>query len=55
MYNLPNKAKSSLLELPRRRKKKLKNNNYKKTTVGIDEWTYLEWPCVDSLASKISE
>jgi hypothetical protein len=55
MYNLPNKAKSSLSELPQRRKKKLKNNNCKKTTVAIDEWTYLEWPCVDSLESKIIE
>ena len=55
MYNLPNKAKPSLSELSQRRKKKLKKNNHKKTNATIDEWAYLEWNCVDSLTSKVSE
>jgi hypothetical protein len=55
MYDLPNKKKSNLSELPQRRKKRFKKNIYKKTDVALDDWAYLEWTCVDSLSAKVNE
>ena len=55
MYNLPNKTESSLSELLQQRKKKLKNKNNKKDNVTIEEWAYLEWPCVDDHTNKVSQ